>query len=505
VGKREMDPVVRTAPIARALLTTMLLVGFMLTSAAASSAAMPPIKHVFVVIDENESEATSFGQASPAPYLSKTLVSKGAYLRSYYGIGHNSLDNYIAMVSGQAPNPMTSADCGTYADFGPTNLDSAGQETGEGCVYPANVPTLMGQLQTRRLTWRGYMDGMGANPLRESASCGHPLLNTPDLTEAATPTDQYASRHDPFVYFHSVIDNASLCDANVVNLDRLPGDLSSAAKTPNYVFITPNLCDDGHDAKCANGGPGGLPQADTFLKAWVPRILASPAYKQGGLLIVTFDEAVGDSTACCGERPGPYDYSHGIKPGGSGPGGGVVGAVLISPFIKPGTVSNTPYNHYSMLGSIEDDFGLARLAYAKGTTAFGSDIFNQAPRLSRLKLKPASWSARRPGTKISYSDSEPAVTTFAVLRRSSGYRFAHGACKTLAAGRSAPKHSARCTVTKRLGSFRNADAAGTNTVRFSGRLRGKRLGVGSYELVALPKAGPLIGASRTVEFKVKSH
>ena len=83
--------------------------------------------------------------------------------------------------------------------------------------------------------------------------------------------------------------------------------------------------------------------------------------------------------ACCGEQPGPYDASNGIQPGGGGPGGGDVGAVLLSPFIKAGTRSSVAYNHYSMLGSVEDIFGLSRLADAVGTTPFGSDIFTNAP------------------------------------------------------------------------------------------------------------------------------
>jgi hypothetical protein len=447
-----------------------------LAGAASAAATMPPIKHVFVLIDENESEVTSFGPASPAPYLSKTLVSQGAYLRSYYGVGHNSLDNYIAMVSGQAPNPMTSADCPMFADFASPGLDSSGQETGQGCVYPANVQTLMGQLAAKHLTWRAYEDGMGALPLRESSTCGHPIVGTPDLTEAATPLDQYASRHDPFVYFHSVIDNSALCNANVVNLTRLPGDLASASTTPNYVFITPHLCDDGHDAVCANGGPGGLGQADTFLRAWVPKITGSPAFKQNGLLIVTFDEAVGDSTGCCGEHPGPYDAANGIQPGGSGPGGGVVGAVLLSPNIKAGTVSSVPYNHFSMLGSIEDLFGLTRLADAAGTTAFGADVFNKSPALSGIRLKPSAWSLKHPGTTIRWNDSVAATTTFVLERRSGG---------------------------RKLATFKHSDTAGHNTLRFSGRVHGRKLSRGSYKIVVTAKAGALTGKSKTATLRVK--
>jgi hypothetical protein len=459
----------------RSVLVGALACAAVLAGTASASAKLPPVKHVFVLIDENESEGTSFGPSSPAPYLAKTLVSEGAFLVNYYGVGHSSLDNYIAMVSGQAPNPMTSGDCPVFSDFSSTALDASGQDTGQGCVYPANVPTLMSQLSSKGLSWRAYEDGMGANPARESASCGHPSVGSLDNTQTETPTDQYAARHDPFVYFHAVIDNPALCNANVVNLSRLPGDLSSAANTPNYVFITPNLCDDGHDKPCSNGQPGGLTQANTFLETWVPKITGSPAFKQNGLLIVTFDEAISDSRACCGEQPGPYDAAHGIQSGGSGPGGGVVGAVLLSPFIKPGTVSTVSYNHYSMLGSVEDLFGLSRQAFAAGTTAFGADIFNKPPGLSRLKLKPAAWSIKHPGTTISYTDSVAATTKFVLKRRS-----------------------------KKIASFTHSDLAGHNRLRFSGRVHGHKLAAGSYTITATPTAGSLVGKSVSKKLRVKA-
>jgi hypothetical protein len=346
------------------------------------AAADPPL---FVIVEENESASTTFGAGSPAPYLSQTLVSQGAYVPNYYGIGHASLDNYVAMVSGQAPNPKTSGDCPTFLDFpAPTMMDAYGQETGQGCVYPPDVPTLMSQMDNAKLTWRGYMDGMGTDLARDgSATCSHPPVNSPDNTEAgetSAPYDEYATRHNPFMYFHYVIDDSAECNANVVNLSQLPADLQSASTTPNYVFITPNLCNDGHDKPCRDGtGAGGLMQADQFLQTWVPKITSSPAYQQDGMLIILFDEASGDSSACCNEMPGPYDAANGIMPGGSGPGGGQVGAVMLSQFIKPGTKSTVSYNHYSMLGTVEDIFGLPRLADAVGTTPFGSDIFTNPP------------------------------------------------------------------------------------------------------------------------------
>lgn len=238
------------------------------------------------------------------------------------------------------------------------------------------------------------MGDMGNDLNRGSATCGHPVLNTKDLAQsaeapsAAVPLgDAYATRHNPFVYFHSITDSRA-CNTSVVNLNQLPSDLRSIATTPNFVFITPNLCDDGHDPICANGRPGGLTSADSFLQKWIPLITSSPAYQRDGLLIITFDEG-GFSSAvssndgitvtfqgqtCCNEQPGPnlgsFPQSSQI-PGfnitlvANGYGGDRTGTVLLSPFLKPGTVSNTFFNHYSTLKTIEDIFDTGQyLGYA---------------------------------------------------------------------------------------------------------------------------------------------
>ncbi|MGH8041116.1 MAG: alkaline phosphatase family protein, partial [Rudaea sp.] len=338
------------------------------------SAVNPPIRHVFVIVLENEPYEVTFSEQSLAPYLAHELPKQGALLQDYYAIGHDSLDNYIAMIGGQAPNIATQYDCHVYAEFVRTRpgLDANGQALGEGCIYPADVKTLPDQLEHAGLTWRGYMQDMGADPAREAANCGHVAIGALDATNHATPSDEYANKHDPFVYFHSIIDDPARCSAHVVNLDHLEGDLANIATTPNYAYIVPGLCHDGHDAPCKNGERGGLISANAFLRTWVPKILAAPAFKRDGLLIVTFDEGT-DAEACCGEQPLPG----GPAPGMFGPGGGRIGTVLVSPFIKPGTVSAQEYNHYSQLRSIEDLFDLPHLGYAGAVQlkAFGKDVY----------------------------------------------------------------------------------------------------------------------------------
>ena len=345
---------------------------------------LPPIRHVFVLVLENQSYGVTFGGRSPAPYLARTLPARGALLTHYYAIGHASLGNYIALVSGQAPNIATQLDCSTYTDFraSAAGLDAHGQLRGQGCVYPRIVRSLPDQLEAAGLSWKAYMEDMGRSPAREPATCGHVRLGAPERTNLPSAGDQYAAKHDPFVYFHSIIDDQARCDAHVVNLERLPQDLSSAATTANYTFITPNLCSDGHDAHCIDGRVGGLQAIDLFLRRWVPLIEAAPAFQADGMLVIIFDESDGagaeGSSACCGERPLPGAR---FQPGFSGPGGGRVGAVVLSRFVRPGTVSSVPYNHYALLRTVEALFGVPFLGYAadEELRVFGPDVFTAWP------------------------------------------------------------------------------------------------------------------------------
>src|SRR5271166_2846336 len=111
------------------------------------------IKHVFIIVLENEGYDVTFGPTSKAPYLSKTLPAQGVLLPQYYGTGHVSLDNYIAMISGQAASNETRNDCITYADFNLTGMTPDGQAIGSGCVYPASIHTLPDQLTSVGKTW----------------------------------------------------------------------------------------------------------------------------------------------------------------------------------------------------------------------------------------------------------------------------------------------------------------------------------------------------------------
>jgi hypothetical protein len=356
-------------------------------NAPAASSKLPPVKHVFVVMLDDEPYATVFGPASPAHYLAGTLEHKGELLVRYYAVAHEQLANGIALLSGQGPTPQTAQNCPTYEDTTPGTAGAEEQVNGQGCVYPSTTQTLAGQLSAKHLTWKAYLEGMdeGAGgigvPPTAAGACGHPALGAADPTSALTPPagQAYATWRNPFVYFHSIVDS-STCTENDVGLSALKGDLASAKRTPSFSYIVPGRCDDGNATPCAAGQPAGMAAADGFLAKVVPEILASPAYKESGLLAITVDEApssgeYADSSSCCGQPHFPNLPAPASAIGT--PGGGQVGALLLSPFIKGGNLEQGPYNHFSLLRTVEDFFGLAHLGYAadKEVSSFSPSLF----------------------------------------------------------------------------------------------------------------------------------
>jgi hypothetical protein len=337
--------------------------------AVGSAPTGTPIKHVFVITLASPGYEQTWGAGSAARYLTTQLRPQGTLLPNYYAVGHLDLPNYIAMISGQPPNAQTAANCGTFAQFpASSKVDASGVLEAPGCVYPVSVLTVADQLTSSRRQWRGYIEDLANGP-KPVQSCRHPSTDQPDETQHARAGDAYAARHNPFVYFHSLLDLGD-CASDDLPLTQLAADLASPAKTPNYSFIVPNLCHDGTEAPCLDGSPGGLQAADAFLAEWVPKILASPAYRTDGLLVITFgDGPPSDSSGCC-------QGAGASAPGGSASGGGRVGALLLSRYVTPGGENTTPYNHYSLLRTVEDIFGLPHLADAgqAGVTSFSGEV-----------------------------------------------------------------------------------------------------------------------------------
>lgn len=355
------------------------------SSGGGSSSGLPPVKHVFVIMLSDEPYAAVFGPSSTAPYLSRTLEKRGELLVRYYAVAHEQLANEIALISGQGPTAETAANCATYADIAPATVGAHQQVAGHGCVYPRATQTLAGQLSAKHHTWRAYVQGMGEGPGQPSV-CGHPALGAPDPTAAAQPPagQTYATFRNPFVYFHSVIDSPA-CATDDVSLGKLSGDLASAKRTPSFSYIVPDSCHDGSPTPCAPAAPAGMPAADGFLKQVVPEIMRSKGYRNGGLLLITVDEApttgeFADSSSCCEQPrfpnlpPSVQTPIAGLPPNG----GGQVGALLLSPYVKPASTNQEPFNDFSLLRTVEDLFGLGHLGYASLSKleAFGAAVFN---------------------------------------------------------------------------------------------------------------------------------
>ncbi len=354
-------------------------------SSGGSTGKPPSVKHVFLIVLSDQPYASVFGPASSAPYLSQTLEKRGELLVRYDAVAHEELANEVALLSGQGPTVETAANCPTYTEIAPATAGAEQQVSGQGCVYPHATQTLAGQLQGKHLGWRAYVQGIDEAPSKTTA-CGHPALGQADPTAAAVlPAGQTsATFRNPFVYFHSITDSPT-CAADDVGLHRLSADLANPKHTPSLSYIVPDRCHDASPAPCAAGAFAGLAPADGFLKKVVPEILSSKAYKDGGLLVITVDEApssglLADSSSCCGQ---PRFPNLPVPAGAAGPvlipkGGGEVGALLLSSFVKPGSTSQEQFNHFSLLRTIEDLFGLKHLGYAgsAGVSSFGSSVLS---------------------------------------------------------------------------------------------------------------------------------
>jgi phosphatidylinositol-3-phosphatase len=349
---------------------------------------LPPIQHVFMIVLGDHGYEEAFGAGSQSTYLSQTLPAKGELLSNYFAVTQGDLANEVALLSGQGPTPATAANCPEYKDVTPGTLSAEGQAEGDGCVYPAEVKTLPGQLVEAKKSWKAYVEGIGGGQAGQPTSCRHPALGGPDDAQAPLPGDPYETWRNPFVYFHSLVDNPE-CGERDVGLEQLEADLKVEKQTPAFSYIVPDACHDGSETPCEPSQPAGLAAAQPFLEKVVPEIEASAAYKKGGLIAITFAQAPqsgpnADAGACCATPEYPNLPPAPAIPASTGPvketgGGGRVGMLLLSPFVEPGSVNESGYyNHFSMLLSIEEFFGLPAIGYAAGggILPFDGSVFN---------------------------------------------------------------------------------------------------------------------------------
>ena len=185
--------------------------------------------------------------------------------------------------------------------------------------HDIDAPTVVDQIEAAGRTWKEYAENRPPDCFTGSSASG-----------GRDGPGDYRRKHAPAISFDAIRNDPARC-ANLVDLTAFrPGDVA-------YSLIIPNECHDAHDC--------GLDEADQWLASFVPSIVDSQAFASGGLLIVTFDEDNGND-----------------------PGGGHVATVVISPHVATGFRSDQPHDHYSVLRTIEDAWGLDCLANACSAT-----------------------------------------------------------------------------------------------------------------------------------------
>jgi hypothetical protein len=277
------------------------------------------LKTVFVILMENHNWSSIVGNTAEAPYLNSLLTgAQTSYATQYYNPPgtHPSLPNYLWLEGGQCFSY-----CGTdnSPSYSPNGISSGA--------------TLHHLLSAAGISWREYAE---------------------NITDGSCPmTDNYpyAPKHNPFVYFNDVNGSSSACSAHEKNYADLSGDLATNT-VARYNVITPNMCDDMHDS-CSPINDAIL-QGDKWLSTAVPQILSSPAYLNGGALLITWDE---------GE-------------GGDGP----IGMIVLSPDAKgSGYATSIHYTHSSTLRTLEEIYGVSPMEGDAATATDLADLFRTFP------------------------------------------------------------------------------------------------------------------------------
>jgi phosphatidylinositol-3-phosphatase len=356
--------------------------------------ALPEVKHAWlIVLGENSYEST-FSATAAAPYLTRTLPKEGLLIPNYYGVTAGVLANEIALLSGQGPTLETAANCPGFTAITPATVsETAGQIEGAGCAYPETVESLPTQLEAKELSWRAYVEDMeNGGAIGQPWRCRKPTAGIAD--PPASRDDQYLNWRNPVVYFSAIAESKE-CEKHDVGFEILTKELQAKKKTPALSLIFPDACHAGGETECEPGAATGAVGAAQLLKTLIPAILHSPAYEEGGgLIMITSAQAPQagerpDPSACClaptypnlplvatgtstesptleaEEEAGSTKYTEeSVLPSG---GGGKVGLLMISPLVLAGSVDETEYaNHFTLLKTLETMFGVEPLGYAAG-------------------------------------------------------------------------------------------------------------------------------------------
>jgi phospholipase C len=300
-----------------------MIVGSGSVSADSSRTDLKNYQHVFVIMMENTGYKALIGNPN-APWIN-AAAGKYGLATNYFGVTHPSQPNYIA------------------ATAGIQGLDSDNDET-------LAVPNVVDQLESHGKTWKAYMQSYSLCTSQLDHMCGDQL---------------YERKHNPFVSFLDVQTSPARM-ANIVDLSQLNSDLA-AGTVPDYVWISPDQCNDMHGRStagaCNFGNVQGLiSTGDAFLSDTVGKIMSSSAWTGNSAIFIAWDESdftgsgfggFGDDSGCCDSV--------------AGQGGGHVVTLVISHSDHAARTSSVAYNHYSMLRTIQDGWQLGCLGFTCDT------------------------------------------------------------------------------------------------------------------------------------------
>ena len=272
-----------------------------------SDVAVRPMRHVFLIVLENKSEGDIVGSPD-APYLND-LIGRFGMATDYQALAHPSQPNYIALFSGSTHDVLDDE------------------------VHDIDAPNLADQLDAAGTSWRVYAENLPAG----SCFTGGASRDGPDGDGV------YVRKHNPAISFTSISGSPERC-ANIQPLTAFdPG-------AAGFELIVPNMCHVMHDCPASSG--------DTWLAGFVPRILDSAAWRDGGALFITFDEGADNSSR--NEIP----------------------TLVIAPDVAPGYRSGVAHTHYSLLRTIELGLGVDCLVESCSANTLG-EFFTTAPDSAR--------------------------------------------------------------------------------------------------------------------------
>jgi len=368
-----MRRVLRTFVALGILFSVGLVLNAAPAGATSSHSSNSKFEHIFYIMMENHATDQIFGNTADAPYINE-LASQYAISSNYFGVTHPSLPNYLAAISGDFQHIWDDCKAGPTVtcppeEFGPNSGYTNGQELltraqiiqASNTAHWFNDTTLVDQLELHGLSWRAYMQSM---PYAGYTGEYYPFRT---VNGVKVPVKLYAQKHNPYMYFPAIRNNPARLN-KVVPFTGFEANLKSG-NVPNFVWISPDQCHDMHGVSPSDAAYVGIPGCgypasgldhgaiqlgDAFLKSTVSEIMASKTWTEKSAIVIAWDEDDYSGHAGCCHSP-------------TGVNGAVLGGsnapllVITSKHPQHFNDTTTPYNHYTLLATIQGLWGLGCL------------------------------------------------------------------------------------------------------------------------------------------------